>query len=658
MRCSGSVSLLKWSAALFVVFVFISFLSYSDVDRFIELESLIDKMMLTDVQKTQILINEGVALATALGDEEELVRFKLHQVYLELTKGQYADAILQLEALAQMLSLQSNSTLIGRSYNAYGQLWMVFSEYQRAQDAFEMALEAFHDYGDARGVAQATHNLGVVYASVGGLDRAVGFYLEALETFEQMNQLEEMADVYSNLGDVYAHMQQREVSLNYYNEALAIYEEKDNFRGMAQAYTHMGSFFTTLGLYEQAASFFDEAINYYVDLNHEQGLADVAVQLGVLYEQTDQMDRAIAQYMEAITHYKSLSSQEGLTVALNNLGTVYFRVNDLEKAVDYHLNALENAQEITYKLGILSALRNLSLDYQALGDYERSNEYMAIYLELNDYLLEEATREQAQNKQVLYDTQKKERALILEQAAKEVLEVARRRLILLVVLMTLVACIIGFLLVLVYKERKKSEKLLLNILPKKVAQRLKKHGKSESERFDEVTVYFSDVVNFTQTSASLEPDFLISELNDIFTLFDNVMEKHGCERIKTIGDAYLAVCGMPNPVEDHAYKMVCAAREIREVLKDRNKTAAIQWHIRIGIHTGSVVGGIVGIKKYIYDVFGDTINTASRMESNSEPMHINVSHTTYEKLDNRMVTRKRNRLEVKGKGSLQMYFVD
>jgi adenylate cyclase len=537
-------------------------------------------------------------------------------------------------------------------------LWMAFSEYQRAQDAFEMAYASFRDSGDVRGMAQATHNLGVVYASVGGLDRAVGYYLEALETFEQMNQVEEMADVYSNLGDAYASMQQKEVSLNYYNEALAIYEKKTNFRGMAQAYTHMGSFFTSLGLYEQGASFFEEAKSIYTEIGHEQGLADVAVQQGILFEQTGQLEQAISLYMEALMHYESLGSQEGLTVALNNLGTLYFRVNELELAVDYHLRALESAQVITYKLGILSALRNLSLDYQALGDFESSNEYMGIYLELNDYLLEETTREQAQNKQVLYDTQKKERALILEQAAKEALEEARRRLVLIVMFMSVIACVISFLLVLVYKERKKSEKLLLNILPKKVAQRLKKYGKSESERFDEVTVYFSDVVNFTQTSANLEPDFLISELNDIFTLFDNIMEKYDCERIKTIGDAYLAVCGMPHPVEDHAYKMVCAAREIREVLNERNKTRTVQWSIRIGIHTGSVVGGIVGIKKYIYDVFGDTINTASRMESNSEPMHINVSQTTFEKLDNRMVTQKRERLEVKGKGALQMYFVD
>jgi class 3 adenylate cyclase len=207
-------------------------------------------------------------------------------------------------------------------------------------------------------------------------------------------------------------------------------------------------------------------------------------------------------------------------------------------------------------------------------------------------------------------------------------------------------------------EKEKTEELLLNTLPLKVVNDLKENGKTNPESFDDVTVYFSDIVGFTKLSAELAPDILIHELNDIFTAFDDIMVRHKCERIKTIGDAYLAVCGMPEKRKDHAKKMINAALEIRKFLENRNASSDIEWKIRIGIHSGRVVGGIVGVRKYIYDVFGDTINTTSRMESNSEPMQINVSETTYDLVKDNFQFIKRKPMNIKGKGLSNMYFLN
>jgi len=207
-------------------------------------------------------------------------------------------------------------------------------------------------------------------------------------------------------------------------------------------------------------------------------------------------------------------------------------------------------------------------------------------------------------------------------------------------------------------EKEKTEELLLNTLPLKVVNELKENGVSEPENFENVTVYFSDIVGFTNISSKLEPKKLIQELNEIFTAFDDIMTKNNCERIKTIGDAYLAVSGMPKKNKNHAENMANAAVEIKHYLEKRNESSEIDWQTRIGIHTGNVVGGIVGVRKYIYDVFGDTINTASRMESNSEPMRINVSETTYEILKGKHPFIEREAIHVKGKGSLKMYFLE
>jgi class 3 adenylate cyclase len=206
-------------------------------------------------------------------------------------------------------------------------------------------------------------------------------------------------------------------------------------------------------------------------------------------------------------------------------------------------------------------------------------------------------------------------------------------------------------------EKDKSDRLLLNILPVRVANDLKMKGRTDPQVFHNVSVMFTDIVGFTKVSSGYGPQRLIDELNELFTAFDNIMETNGCERIKTIGDAYLAVCGMPVENPRHAERMTQAAMDILDYLNHRNVTSEIKWKVRIGVHSGDVVGGVVGVKKYIYDVFGDTINTASRMESHSEPMMINVSEPTYSLIKDAFIMEKREGLHVKGKGMMNMYFL-
>jgi len=208
------------------------------------------------------------------------------------------------------------------------------------------------------------------------------------------------------------------------------------------------------------------------------------------------------------------------------------------------------------------------------------------------------------------------------------------------------------------KEKSKSDALLLNVLPAKVADDLRRDGRTEPESFKYVSALFTDFVEFTPMTALLEPAALIDELNDIFTAFDSIIERNRCERIKTIGDAYLAVCGMPQEDPLHAGNMVKAALEIKEYLEKRNAESRLQWRARIGVHSGKVVGGVVGVKKYIYDVFGDTINTASRVQDASEPMRVNISEATYRIIKDDFVFEERGPIEVKGKGRVRMHFVE
>ncbi len=209
------------------------------------------------------------------------------------------------------------------------------------------------------------------------------------------------------------------------------------------------------------------------------------------------------------------------------------------------------------------------------------------------------------------------------------------------------------------EEKEKSERLLLNILPEKTARDLKKNGRTAVELFENVTVLFSDFVDFTERSTKLTPRILINELNELFTAFDDIMEKNHCERIKTIGDAYLAVCGIPEANPDHARNMVQASLEILEYLERRNasRDPGSAWQIRIGMHTGSAIGGVVGTKKFIYDVFGDAVNTASRVENSCDPMRISVSDDVYQIVKDHFKFEPRPLLGIKGKGPMLLHYV-
>ncbi len=205
-------------------------------------------------------------------------------------------------------------------------------------------------------------------------------------------------------------------------------------------------------------------------------------------------------------------------------------------------------------------------------------------------------------------------------------------------------------------EKKKSDSLLLNILPEEVAEELKQKGRSEAKQYEHVTVLFTDFVNFTGISEKLSPKELVAEIDLCFKAFDAITEKHNLEKIKTIGDAYLAVCGMPVEDPDHAKKAVRASKDIIEFMQKRKKEGGL-FEIRIGLNSGPVVAGIVGSKKFAYDIWGDTVNTASRMESSSESGKINVSGATFELIKNDFTSVYRGKIDAKNKGMVDMYFV-
>jgi adenylate cyclase len=204
---------------------------------------------------------------------------------------------------------------------------------------------------------------------------------------------------------------------------------------------------------------------------------------------------------------------------------------------------------------------------------------------------------------------------------------------------------------------RENEQLLLNVLPAPIAAELKRHPGIIAQRFDDVSVLFADIVGFTPLSARVSPAELIEILNHMFSSFDELADRHGLEKIKTIGDAYMVAGGLPEPRPDHLESMASMALDMAETMKELGaELGGLQ--VRIGMNVGSVVSGVIGRRKFSYDVWGDTVNTASRLESHGEPGRINVSEAVYLRLQDRYAFEPRGTIELKGKGPVSAYFLE
>lgn len=207
------------------------------------------------------------------------------------------------------------------------------------------------------------------------------------------------------------------------------------------------------------------------------------------------------------------------------------------------------------------------------------------------------------------------------------------------------------------EAKERSEQLLLNILPKPIADKLKLGPSTIAESFTEVTVLFADLVDFTQLAEGRTATEVVDLLNGVFSMFDQLADRHGIEKIKTIGDAYMVVAGLPEPRPDHASAIAAMALEMQAALATFSQTLDQPLDIRIGIHTGPVVAGVIGLKKFAYDLWGDTVNTASRMESHGLPAEIQVSPETYRRLKGKYAFLSRGQIAVKGKGLMTTYLL-
>ncbi|MBL6963768.1 MAG: tetratricopeptide repeat protein [Bacteroidetes bacterium] len=560
---------------------------------------------------------------------------------------------------------------VSYAYFRLGRLYEKKADYNKAIFYYQKKLSFNEKTNDLEAQYAANGDIGYMYHYLGMYDKSISHHHESLKIAEQLEDSSKISMCLNNIGTVYDAWGRPKKALEYYMQTIEIDEKLNDNYGIAYTYNNMGRVYNALMQPDSSILYFNKSLKIKRETGNIKGIAASLSNIGILYYSIKDYDRAISSWEEALEIYREIEDKTEEASILNNLSAVYGEIGNLDKSYQYITKAYAIAKEIDYPDLHIEIYNSLSAIYAKKGDYKNALKYHQLYTTVKDSVFNLEKNKQLEELETVYQTEKKEQQIKLQETeiAKKDAEVKKQRaqrniFIISFGLILLFAIYVINSIRRIAKEKAKSERLLLNTLPIKVVNDLKLKGKTEPESFTNVTVYFSDVVGFTNVSSHLDPKQLINELNDVFTAFDDIMESNHCERIKTIGDAYMAVCGMPEENADHAINMLNASIEIKNYLEKRNEGQAISWKIRIGLHSGKVVGGIVGVRKYIYDVFGDTINTASRMESNSEPMRINISHVTYQLVKDHFEEKqnihftKREPIEVKGKGQMDMYFVN
>ena len=606
----------------------------------------------------------------------------------------------------------------GSAMNLVASCLWAKAELVEAQAAFLRTASYYSHIEEPTGEAAALVNLGTILLTQGSHDSGEVYIRNGLAVLARHGMQENVAMGLNNLAVMYNQLGLQAKAIPLYHEAIAALEKVGNTTATATAQGNLGMIYADLHDWDHARELFEEGEKRLLTNGDTALAAGMWSHLGSLWHERDSLILAKAYWERSKGVYERVDRNRHLAVVLNNLGQVYMREGSIDTAQAYHERAmlicerLDDAQCFAQSLqamGEVALMEGRIKEAIALGERGMGKAELAGDLErmekLHDLLshaydkagMMDKAYEHANSLLLLRDsirTDDEQRILLRSEYAhendrraltdsltfasekivkdKEIQKqkVIRNGFVGGFALVALFASIFFIQRNRISKEKARSEELLLNILPAEVAEELKAKGEAQAVQVDQVTVLFSDFKGFTSLSEKLTPKELVRDLNECFSAFDRIMTKHGIEKIKTIGDAYMAAGGLPVPNATHAVDVVKAGLEMRGFIaegKARKLAAGLPFfEIRIGIHTGPVVAGIVGVKKFQYDIWGDTVNTASRMESSGEAGQVNISEATYALVKNAstpvgmpaFVFAPRGLVQAKGKGELHMWFVE
>ena len=545
-----------------------------------------------------------------------------------------------------------SKTDIATSYNNISNEYIYDRDFFTALEYLFKALKLNEEAGDKKAMSQVCANIGVVYIYQKDYTNAMKYYTMASDISKSIGDQWAQIRRMQNICEVYSWQNDYTNGLEFCLKTLKILTDSNDNSGIGMANRCIGELYTAQKNYVMAISYGKEALRIAKTQKDVISTAYALNCLGNIYLLLAQDSLATTRTFQGNSEPMASQFMQDGTIPMN-------KKERLQLSITYLQAALDSAKVRKNDDVVIQIYERLARAYQLNGDYKKALDCTSSLKGINDSVMskENSTRIMRLEMKNEFD-----RRAAHDQKIAELKYQRQKSFTYFGLAGILILSIFSIFIISERRKselaRKKSDELLLNILPAEIAEELKLTGRSEAKNFDNVTVLFTDFVNFTQTGVSMSPKKLLEELNACFKVFDEITTKYNIEKIKTIGDAYLAVAGLPKDDPKHAENIVKAAIEINAFMQDRiAKLGNSTFGIRIGIHSGSVVAGIVGIKKFAYDIWGDTVNTAARLEQHCEPSRINISETTYEFVKDKIKCEYRGEIAAKGKGMLKMYYV-
>ncbi len=494
---------------------------------------------------------------------------------------------------------------------------------------------------------------------LGNLAEALDAYFKSVEVAGKANNSKGVGNAYGAIADIYSISKNHSNAMFYYTKAIAILRKADDPVALGSALSNAGDEYLNNRNFDSALLYFNESKIIFETANYLNGKAYSLGNIGIVYANTGKNNLAEKNINEAIQILEKLGNYYPICVYLISMCDIYHQKGDDSTALNYARRSLNLAQQYGLKEQISDANLKLSELYDKAGNLGESYKYYKRHIAYRDSLNNIKLVQKMADLRTDYEVSQKQ--IEVDQLNREKRN-QRTMVIYLFIILGLTTVLLGTLYWnyrTISGEKKRSEVLLLNILPAETARELKENGKVSAVKFDEVTVLFTDFIEFSKLAELVDPEQLVKSIDYYFKGFDEITTKYGLEKIKTIGDSYMCACGLPTANTMHARNIINAAKEMVQLVRREMGTqdGLSHFDIRIGVHSGPVVAGIVGIKKWQYDIWGDTVNIASRMESMSKPGRINLSETTYQVIKNEFPCEFRGEIEVKNGRSLKMYFL-
>jgi adenylate cyclase len=494
----------------------------------------------------------------------------------------------------------------------------------------------------------------------GDLALAIDNYLKAGDAALNQKNTLGLAVVDASVAAVYIEMGNTKTGVSYYEQAIEIFKkdgilkEKKDTESLASTIENLGYTYLTINKPDSALIHLNESGRLFEKIDSEIGIAYNMGNKGLAYAQLKDYVKAESLINNALKTFEKYGHFTGMCELLMEISDIYLIRNDFNLASEFAYRGLDLAKAHNLKPEISDANLQLSKIYGKMENENQSLDFYKNHIIYRDSVKNLTSIQEIANMRTDFEVSQKQLEVDLLNQQK-----ANQK----VLIFTMIAILgmTGIYYITLTKAKKRSDHLLLNILPSGTAEELKKYGKVKAKKFESVTVMFTDFQAFTKHSQKLSPEILVKSVDFYFSKFDEIIDKYELEKIKTMGDAYMCAGGLPIATANHSIKIVNAAFDIAKFM-EASKTSNIgdmaHFDIRIGINTGPVVAGVVGRKKFVYDIWGDTVNVASRMESNSEAGRINVSENTYQLIKDDFDCTFRGEIDVKNKGMMNMYFVN